>query len=325
MADNRTGTQGRLDLVIDDHESGQTVAIVEIKGAAEVHGDQLDRYLEWAEKHDPQPKLFLCAFDNDESPSDPAWTRRRLQDIFSPWKNSQHPHAAWLADGIVKLLSQWDIEADGPLGQRTGHYVVDIVAKRLGRELDRALAAKFEDDPWVEVPENKKGGKPSIMSWIAHPRYPKDCDIGIGVELRTPGRRDFSSSWQLRPNIEVTPWSRDLKTSRLLAFDLAHRIHSVMGREHIVDQLVARGQLAAAEAIQPRQNDGFNRPVAGFSFEHWPGRIAREETYPGGGVFYHDKGIRLATIIEVDVTELLRRDLQEMIVSIIEILHAAAR
>src|SRR5699024_11043133 len=145
-----------------------------------------------------------------------------------------------------------------------------------------ALATVFEGEPWVEVPENKIGGKPSIMSWVAHPRYPEDPDLGIGVELRTPGRRDFSSAWQLRPNIEMTPETRELKSSRLLAFDLAQRIQPVMGRDHIVGQLLSRGQLAAAHAIRPARNDGFNKPVKGFDFRQWAGRIAREESYPGG-------------------------------------------
>src|SRR5699024_639336 len=112
---------GRLDVVIDDIETGLPRAVIEMKGATDLHGDQLERYLKWANDVEPNPQLFLCAFDRDEEASNPAWTRCTLREVFSPWIESEHPHASWLANEIVVLLDSWDAEADGELGIRTGY------------------------------------------------------------------------------------------------------------------------------------------------------------------------------------------------------------
>lgn len=316
---------GRLDLVIIDRATDIPAAVIEMKGAADPGDDQLDRYLAWANSKEPRPKVFLCAFDEDESVADPEWTRCRLRDIYAGWCESSNRYAAWLAQSMVSLLEQWDQEADAPLGDRTGYYVPDVLTKRLAREVKESIADSFTAATYVE-PNRDNGGNPMVLAWAAHPRDPEDLSVAVGVDLRSPGRRSKSTIWKLRPNIAVdTLDDRDLGAARQLAFGLAAPMYSTMGHENIMKELVSRGQTKVARALIPRPNDGLNTSVENFNFEEWARQLAHETRYPRGGLFYHDKGKRLASVLYLDVTELTRIDLVAMATTILEVLHNAAQ
>jgi hypothetical protein len=51
--------KGRLDLVVRRQADGKAVALLEMKGASDLHGDQLDRYNSWAKRINPAPKTVL--------------------------------------------------------------------------------------------------------------------------------------------------------------------------------------------------------------------------------------------------------------------------
>lgn len=316
---------GRLDVVAMDTESGQPAAVLEMKGASDIHGDQLERYSRWAANFDPQPKLVLCAFDNEESPSSSGWIRYRLRDIFAAWQTSTHHQAVWLADEIVGVLESWDREADGPLRARTGYYVADIVSKRLARDVASVLSDELGSKTYAGAFRDN-GGSPMILAWAAHPRDRTDESVTVGVDLRSPIRRSKSTVWKLRPHVEVDITSeRGLEASRLLAYDLAQQIHSVMGRDYISAELAVLGQHAAANALMKRRNNGFNKSPESFDFESWAGQIDGASRYPRSGVFFHDKGRRLSTVLDLDVSMLTRHELKGTVVSIIDILESAAR
>nr|BFE56531.1 hypothetical protein GCM10020063_010570 [Dactylosporangium thailandense] len=52
--------KGRLDLVLRRQADGHPVAVLEMKGASDVHGDQLDRYNSWADNFEPAPRRLYC-------------------------------------------------------------------------------------------------------------------------------------------------------------------------------------------------------------------------------------------------------------------------
>lgn len=319
------GNKGRLDLVIFDTATERPAAVIEMKGASDVRGDQLERYLAWANRFEPRPEVFLCAFDNDESNADPEWTRRRLRDVYDAWQDSPNQHAAWLARSIVELLDSWDEEADAELGYRTGHYVPDIVTKRLTRDLLSSLKDTFNSATYA-LPDTDKGGNPMVFAWTAHPRDPEDLSVAVGVDLRSSGRQTESTIWKLRPQVAVDILEdRDLRAARRLAFDLARRIYSHMGQENIRNELHRRGLSKITQALIPRPNDGFRKAAEKFDFEDWARRLAYQSQYPNDGLFFHDLGNPLSSLLYLDVADLTRKDLKEMTISILEILHVAAQ
>ena len=98
-----------------------------------------------------------------------------------------------------------------------------------------------------------------------------------------------------------------------------------MGHECLSAELSRVGHTRLADALSVRRYDGFNRPTVDFDFEAWVEAINENARYPRTGVFFHDKGRRLATIIDLEVQDLSRDDLADLVTSIIGFLEDAGR
>ena len=325
----QTQGKGRLDLVLRGTDSNMIRAALEMKGASSIHGDQLERYAAWASAvSSPPPGLYFCAFDAEEGDVDSRWTRLRLKDVYARWRSSTHQHAAWLAKNIVETFDRWDSEADGRLGASTGYYVNDIVTKRIARALVPRLADELS--PANAHPARDNAGSPMVFAWAAHPRDREDCSVSVGVDLRTSPRRQNGKIWKLRPHVEVDLIGSDdqaLRTrneAQTLAFDLASRIHESMSFSSLKEELSAKGLERVANALSGGRYDGFKAPADAFDFDAHRRKIAHLQKYPGAGPFGSDKGLRIATILDLDVTLLTRNDVEDLVVEIVTILFAAA-
>lgn len=322
------GGRGRLDLVIADSVSAEPKVALEMKGASSIHGDQLERYVNWAEARTTVPKLYFCAFDKEEATTDGRWTRIRLRDVYSVWLNSAHSHARWLATQIVALFDLWDSEADGQLGDTTGYYVNDIVTKRIARALVPRLHNRFGTSNANATRDN--AGNPMIFAWAAHPRDRDDCSVSIGVDLRTVPRRLGGTVWKLRPNVEVDIIDgkdrepRTRRQSQLMAYDLASTIRQAMTGSSVKSALAESGNGRAAAALTAGRFDGFKSSIEKFDFDAWKDRIEQSDQHPGAGPFGHDRGLRLATILDLDVSALSRYEIEDLVVETVAILHEAA-
>lgn len=319
----------RLDLVLQGTDSKKIRAALEMKGASSIHGDQLKQYAAWAAAISaPSPGLFFCAFDEEEGDADSLWTRLRLRDVYARWKDSAHPHAAWLASSIVRVLEQWDEEANGLLGETTGYYVSDIVTKRIARGLAHRLNDEF--GPSDAVPTRDNGGSPMVYAWAAHPQHQLDCSVSVGVDLRTTPRRQNGKIWMFRPNVEVALDDLQKRSVRshheaqTLAFDLASKIRRSMSCSVLKEELSNRQMDSIAAALSGGRHDGFKSPAASFDFDAHLRLIEQAESYPGAGPFGSDKGLRISTILALDVTALTRNDVEKLIAETISILHTAA-
>ncbi|MGO1315682.1 MAG: hypothetical protein ACTMIR_01385 [Cellulomonadaceae bacterium] len=292
---------GRIDVMITDHAAEKPVAAIEMKGASSIHGDQLERYENWAKSRPTPPKLVFCAFDADEDDLSEGWNRMRLRDVYAPWQHSEHHHAAWLATEIVALMDRWDHEAEGPMGMRTGYYVPDIATKRMARELRDRVDRTGRLSGAYATRDN--GGSPMAVVWIAHPHDDQDSSVSVGVDLRSPTRRSHGSIWKLRPFLEVERTEqRGLAESQELASRLAHGIRDVMSFSSLHSELVGRGLGKVAESLSGGRHNGFK----------------------AGGAFGSDKGLRLATILDLDTSELTRCEISDLVLTILGTLHDAA-
>ena len=90
------------------------------------------------------------------------------------------------------------------------------------------------------------------------------------------------------------------------------------------EELSSRGLESVAIALSGGRYDGFKRPADTFDFEEHRQHILQVETYPGAGPFGGDKGLRIATILDLDVTSLTRHDIENLVSETVAILHAAA-
>jgi hypothetical protein len=311
QAEREVPGKGRLDLVVRRETDGHPVAVLELKGASTVHGDQLERYRTWAESFEPAPELFYCTLDDDAPPT--PWQSLDLVDLFAAWENTGHPHAAWLADEIADVLRTWDREADGLIGAATGWYVPDLVSRRTAKALDTRLRAAHPDGSEARA-YRTSGGNPMFMAWRRHPRG--SGNAWIAVDVRCEGRSDATRSWLFRPCIDVFASGRD---AQLEAHDLAVALGPAMTLPAI---RAATEGLEPANALSAPRHDGLRGPLNPSVLATWRAGIgSTSRRHP---VFYHDRGLRLATQLQLDVTTITRFDLAELTLSVLDHLATQA-
>ncbi|GAA2845600.1 hypothetical protein Acy02nite_47120 [Actinoplanes cyaneus] len=280
------GRRSRLDLLVCRVGTAEPVAILELKGASGEHGDQLERYAEWAANLAEAPRLMYCTLDGGTTGAPPApWQPLSLIDLFGAWQSSAHPHAAWLAGEMTSLLQQWDRQADGLIGSATGWYIPDLITRRIAAALgDEAEALRT------------KAGNPMLLAYRRHPGH---NDAWLGVDLRCEGRDRPERPWLFRPYIEVSfndPTPQAQTTARHLAVDLHHAM-----------TLDTIQRVVKNSAVLTANKHG--------------GLMGFRDFAP---VFYHDKQVRLATQFKLDVCYVDRHQVADMIRAVMDHLDSVA-
>lgn len=317
--------QGRIDLVIQDRSSASPAAVVELKGASSIHGDQLERYAQWATKFDPRPDLIHCAFDIEESEANQDWTKKRLRDVFGAWNRSEHSEARWLASEITAVLDTWSTEADELPAVREGYFSPDITSKRMAIALNARLRAEFDDGSCAE-PDRDNAGSPMVLAWTPYPGQTDDDKVWLGVDLRSSTRRSMSSVWSFRPFIQVLRnEQRSLSKDRRSAFDRAIELREALRCSAIQEMLASRGLADLSAALSCGQYDGFKADIDTFDFKSQSALIASSTKYPGAGPFGYDWGRRLASILVLDAASLNREQVEEIVFHVVTHLRSAAR
>jgi hypothetical protein len=183
-------------LVVRRQADGKAVAVLEMKGASDLHGNQLDRYNSWAKRINPAPKQFYCTLDGDGAAPPAPWQPLSLVQLFGAWRTSNDAHAAWLAGEIADVLRTWDQEADGIIEQATGWYVPDLVSRRAANAIHARLARAVHDGSEARA-FRTSGGNPMFMAWRRHPHGSDEA--WIALDVRCEGRGDPSRAWLVRP------------------------------------------------------------------------------------------------------------------------------
>jgi len=311
--------KGRLDLVVRRQADGKAVAVLEMKGASDLHGDQLDRYNSWAKRINPAPKQFYCTLDGDGAAPPAPWQPLSLVQLFGAWRTSNDAHAAWLAGEIADVLRTWDQEADGIIGQATGWYVPDLVSRRAANAIHTRLARAVHHGSEARA-SRTSGGNPMFMAWRRHPHGSDEA--WIALDVRCEGRGDPSRAWLVRPCVDVTSSG---KAGFLEAHDLAVGLQPAMILPAIQDALTRRGLGKLAGALQADSHGGLSGSADTAVLEELRARIANgarpSRRHP---VFFHDQGLRLATQFRLDVGQLTRHDLADLTVAILDPLLAHA-
>lgn len=308
-----TGKRGRLDLVVRRKTDDRPLAVLEMKCASDLHGDQLERYDKWAAAWDPTPSRFYCTVDGEEGGD--GWGPLRLSDIFAAWQDSRAPQAAWLGAEISTMLEQWDREADGVIGDARGRYVSDIVTKRVVRELNVQLQARRDGSEASAT--RTSSGNPMLIAWRHDTTAPEGA--WLGVDVRSQGRGG-DRPWLFRPCIDI-PNLGDLSLTeaRLAAHDHATKLRHLMRGDALLAHLERLGQWRLAKSLRPSKVDGFRREPDDDTLARWRRLVEAEKTgrqdHP---VYFHDRGLRLATQFELDVSRITRADLQDLCLTVLE-------
>lgn len=307
---------GRLDLAVYRQSDGLPVAVLEVKGASSEHEDQLHRYQTWAEGFDPAPKLFYCTLDGEGAVPCAPWQPLSLVALFGAWQTAADPYAAWLAREITGVLRSWDTEADGIIGSACGWYVPDLVSRRVAHAVNEVLRRAHPDDGQASATRTN-GGNPMFAAWR---RHPKGSDQAwIGVDVRCEGRATPARPWIFRPCVAVDLAGRSEWEASLEAHDLAVALLPAMMLPAIQEALTRRDLPDLAKALHAEPHGGLRRPADSAVLADWHGRLLSGDRTPRRHpVFFHDRGRRLATQFQLDVSGITRADLADLTLAVLD-------
>jgi hypothetical protein len=318
---------GRADLVVRD--GNRSLALLEIKVAAGQHGDQYDRYDLWARTRVTEVKCHLVSLEGKLREAPAGWmTELTLPALFRSWQASHHLHASWLASSVADVLEEWLAQLNGKIGRATYPVVADLVTRQVAADLvrvDRLAHAGLE----VEATRTS-GGTAMIIAWLPFPSEPPDPNAWLCVDLRSMSRADPQVRWLLRLGVEVEDKApRNTRQAKATAHDLAVPIRVALTFSALQESLQRAGHedLAAALCPRPGSHDGLRGEPDDSTLAAWrTSALTAQKPGPHPALF-HDKGLRLASQIDVNVVEIDRHQLLRLLIAALDHLnrHACRR
>lgn len=307
----RRTKDGRIDVLIRSTTTA-SAAVLELKGAATIHGDQLEHYQEARSTSE----LFLVTLDQREEQAPPPWRVLSLIDVFAVWEDQKD--CGWLAREVAKTFRGWNTQADGPIDAADGWFVPDIFTRRIADDLKHRLA-RIPDRTSLVRAERQVKGLPSFVAWLRPRDYAGRAWAGVEVRCLARAEHDRPSRWVLRPGIDTSETDAEDSEAITEAHDLALSIAPDMSSQALVHNLHHRGLSELAPFIQePKKNAGFTGPV-----DHAKALAWRDSKIEGSAprrhpVFQHDWGKRLATQFTLNIEGLDREDLAQLVTATLE-------
>lgn len=322
------GSAGRADLVLLD--DGRPIALVEIKAAAAQHGDQFARYDRWARAQVPEVRCFLITVNGGLSGTPDGWvTDLSLPALLRHWQSSPHPHASWLASAAAGVLETWITEVNGKVGQATNPIVSDLAARRIAADLTAiAWLGKLGLDARAL---RTSGGTASVVAWLPYPGKPSDDNAWLCADFRSLSRNDLRRPWVLRLGVEVGGSDQQAAAqARATAHDLATGIAGSLTCSALRQAVRQAGHEELASALRPRHGsqDGLRGGTDEAGIAEWRSVTLTTGESDRHPLLFHDNlyaGIRLASAIEVNVTELDRHHLTRLLVIALSHLNHACQ
>jgi hypothetical protein len=317
----------RADLLVR-HPDGHA-ALIEVKVSADQHRDQFARYDEWAKAQKPIVQCFLLGITRDHDAVPDGWhTDLTLPALLRGWLTSHDPHAAWLACGAAAVFEDWISQLDGTIGQATHLVVADLVVRRLAREL-RHTAAQQRHNITVQADRTHPGAA-CLLVWAPFPGQPASRRAWLCIDLRAGQRSTPHTPWLLRLGVEVDPSDSgnpmSVARARVDAHDLAVPLQAAFTGSAVLQSIADAGRtdLSAAIAPRPRTHDGLRASPGQAELDAWR-RTAMSGAAPGDHpALFHDWGRRLTGQLSVDVRQLDRCQLLDLVLLSLDHLRRAA-
>lgn len=308
---------GIADLVVRG-DSG-ALALLEIKVSAAEHGNQLERYDNWARVQATQPRCYLVALDGEALSPPPGWTVEPLARLFLCWRDSRNRHAAWLGSAAAAVLEGWVTQADGRLRNATGSVVGNLIARRIavGLAAHGGLGMGFEVYPTTTFGD----GAAMVLAYLPFPDPPWEHGTWLCADFRSKARDRPAAPWQLRLGVEVEIGDHvTAADARTTAHDLAMSVRAALTCTAVKQALrqAVEDDLATALRRKPSSDDRLGT-LDETTLKEWHVDV-QTRTDSGHPLLVHDninqkeyRGYRLASLIEVDVSDLDSRQLTTLV------------
>lgn len=302
--------KGRMDVVL--YGAASPIAILELKVSATEHGDQLDRYAEFAQTHNA--RKFLVDLETDGSTVPQGWTRIGLADLFGYWSSSTNSTVRGLAAEASTVFATWKSQLNGRFGQMDSAIVT--VALRAASE---ELAARTPYDMYTRA---TSGGQPSITAYLPHPSGADDAYFCI--DIRCKDKNNPHLPWIARLGVHVDR-GEDLAAARRTAHRLAMPLVPALSVAE-VQSACANSGIGTLATVLTSERPLREPRSQSTSIEKWLAAVdsAGDGKISAHPVFFHDWGRRLAAQYSLDLTDVTRNDLGQLIVILMDHLTESA-
>ena len=199
----------------------------------------------------------------------------------------------------------------------------DLISRRTARAVNDALRRTHQDDGEAEALRTSCGNS-MLMAWRRHPHRSRHA--WIAVDVRSQGRDDPARPWLIRPCVDVYSSDRPEREALLEAHDLAVGLWPAMVLPSVQDALVRSGRSDLADALRAGRHDGLRSRPKSTTLAEWRAQLESDASPSGNHpVFRQDRGRRLATQFELEVTRINRTDLADLMLVVLDHLVEHAR
>ena len=306
---------GRVDLLVKN-SGGSVVALLELKVGAGQHGDQYAAYDAWAKERGLADRCWLVSLAGGALDAPTGWkTDLPLSQLVGAWRDSTHAHAAWLGGAAADVLGDWERQLDQRLGLADDPIVAALLVKRLKADLQQnPLLQRKGAELWRGMRTN--GGAPMLLVWVPVPGHEELVDVATTLDLRAERTELQPRNWVLRLGVQVfSTEDRTRAAARALAHDTAVLVADRLTRTAFVESLPP-GSARLAAALGTRGGgwwDGLAGEPTPEALATWR-RIAVSGERPGAHpLLFHDGGLRLASQLPLDASNLDRHDMRRLL------------
>ncbi|WP_287001677.1 MULTISPECIES: PD-(D/E)XK nuclease family protein [Gordonia] len=300
----------RMDVVL--YDSDGPVAVLEIKVAADEHGDQLERYQQFAQSRDA--RCYVVDLEGGDSPPRERWEHIDLADAFACFASSSNATAREFGSAIAAVLQQWQHQMVGAFA-RMDSAVVPIVLRQVRKRL--------QDEGYETYAGTTAAGQPMLTAFQPHPSGQDRAFLC--VDLRCQDKSVPTTEWLFRIGVQVDR-GEHLADDRKVAHDLATRLAPALTLADLrasLTRAVGTEVAAAVEGTNPlkspkREADSVQKWLEAVNAA---GDGSGPRHHP---IFHHDWGRRLAAQFTLDPRQATPDSLVELVKATLGYLNNAA-
>ncbi|MGV9671700.1 PD-(D/E)XK nuclease family protein [Gordonia sp. NPDC003504] len=299
----------RMDVVLDGNDG--PIAVLELKVSADEHGDQLDRYQQFAHEHGA--RCYIVDLEGSNSVQRERWEHIDLVDAFACFASSPNVTAREFGSAIAAVLQQWQTQMAGPFA-RMDSAVVPVVLRQVRKRL--------QDEGYETYAGTTAAGQPMLTAFQPHPSGQDRAFLC--VDLRCQDKRVSTTKWLFRVGVQVDR-GEDLADDRKRAHDLATQLAPALTLADLRASLARAVGTEIAAAV--RGTKPLKSPQnSGASIQKWLEAVDAAGDGPGPRrhpSFHNDWGRRLAAQFTFDLSRVTPDSLFEVVTATLNYLNDA--
>lgn len=325
--------RGRIDMAVFASSSAVPLAVLEAKVSDSIRDGQLEKYEPWVcareIKHETRIGRYLIDLNGTNHSPLENWQVLNQAELIGAWRTSENPHCVWLSQLLYESLDEVDTQAEAFIGQSSAWSVHDVITRRLENDLGTELAENAPDY-WEVFADRDNGGNPMLTIRLRHPELPK---VWLLLDLRSPGRRSTGTPWSLRVMMRTfaDEFHSTVEAQRQ-CFSAAMHSLELLSLDSLAPLLEASPNPSHHSALST-SSQGFRKPL--LSATQVRAELLGDATAdvdPSNPIpaaaskyLYQDRQLRFGAKYELNLNEMTRHDLKDLLLLLIEHLYQGSK